>query len=431
MSPPRDKTESEPPTLWRADFVYSLILFLTAAVAIALLLGEQGLLASGHGWGSAFFFFFFGLFTIAMGFPHSGFGHVSFDRVGQVACILVLGPVDAAWINGLASLVYPWHRLRNGTPFASVLTASLHNAGLMSLVILLCGGLYAAAGGLIPPADLSLRSVGLLVLLLLSMQLANDVGMLAMFWLRDIDPARFLNVFTTGVELASGPVAVLVAMVYEYMDRRVLVLLLAVLALGMLVIRKYAHMRGQLEALVEERTEELRLKSLELERQATHDKLTGLLNRRYADDFLKREILTAQRHNRELAIALADIDHFKSINDRYSHAVGDEVLRRVAGILRARCRQTDMVSRFGGEEFLLCFPDTNAEFAEQICGQIRRAVQDEDWTDINDRIGHELRITISFGIASTTGETRSATLLNEADTRLYRAKREGRNRIVV
>ena len=156
-----------------------------------------------------------------------------------------------------------------------------------------------------------------------------------------------------------------------------------------------------------------------------------MFNRRYADDYLERQIESAKRYNRDFTIALADIDHFKQINDRFSHAVGDEVLRRVADILVNRCRKTDVVARYGGEEFLLCFPDTSTEFAEQICGQIRTAIEDADWSSITERFSTHLYITISFGIAKTGNDTRRASILSDADTRLYQAKKKGRNLVVV
>lgn len=417
-------------TLWRPDFAYASMLFIAATVATGYAISRYGLLRFDYSWGAALFFFLFGLYTITMGYARPGFGHVSFDRVAQVASILVLGPVDAAWINGLASLIYPWHRLWNGVPVATVITASLHNSGMMALIVLLTGSLYAYLGGPIPLDHLDLRTAGLLLLLMLSMQLLNDLSMMAIVYLRKGDPRKLISAFSTGVELASVLIAVLVAVVFVTMDITVVALLLLVLSLGMLVLKQFAQMRYDLELLVDERTEELRLKSLELEQQATHDKLTGLFNRRYADDFLQREIETAKRRGRELTIALADIDHFKQINDRFSHAVGDEVLRRVADLLVARCRNTDMVSRYGGEEFLLCFPDTSSEFAEQICGQIKSAMERVDWSPILPDSATDAKITISFGIAEIGSDSRRTTILSDADTRLYQAKHKGRNRIV-
>ena len=430
MSDSKPSNHLAPASIWQPDLVYALTLFCIAAAVVGAALNSGGVLSGEYGWGTALFFIAYGLFTITMGFPHQEFGHVSFDRVAQVASILVLGPVDAAWINGLASLIYPWHRLLAGTPLRTVITAALNNAGLMSLVILLCGSLYQFIGGPIPLLRLDFRVGAFLLLLALSMQFVNDLGMMVLLYLRKLKPSSLLNVFTTGVEIVSVLIAIVIAMAYTTLDTTYFVLLLVVLTIGMLVLKQYALMRHKLEALVEDRTEELRLKSIEMERQATHDMLTGLHNRRYVDHYLQRELEEARQHGRDLTIALADIDHFKQINDRFSHSVGDEVLRRIAEILVDRCRKTDVVARYGGEEFLLCFPDTDSEFAGQICSQIRMAVQNEDWTELNERIGQQLKVTLSFGIAAMGSDSRRTTILHDADTHLYQAKDKGRNRIV-
>jgi diguanylate cyclase (GGDEF)-like protein len=412
---------------WPPELVFAVLLMLAGMAALAYAAQFFGVLAGRYSWGTALFFLLFGLFTILMGYARPGYGHISFDRVAQVSSVLVLGPLDAAWIGGLASLIYPWHRIWNGVPVAEVVTASIHNAGMMTLVILLCGSLYVYLGGPVPLVSLDLTTAGMLLLLMLSMQIMNDGIMACRMYLMKADPATILNVFSDGVELAAGLLAILVAIVFVRMETAVFALLLFSMSLGMLVLKQFAEMRNKLEALVDERTEELRQKSLELEQQATHDKLTGLLNRRFADDYLQREIDNTHRHNRDFTIALADIDHFKQINDMHSHAVGDAVLCRVAEILVNRCRKTDVVARYGGEEFLLCFPDTNTEFAEQICSQIRRAIEQEDWSNI----ARNIRITISFGIAEVGNDSRRTTILSDADTRLYKAKHKGRNLVVV
>ncbi len=427
----QDKSTADQFSLRRPDLIYSALLFAVAVSVLYIVTQHTGFLTTSYGPGTASFFLAFGLFTITMGYPHPSFGHVSFDRAAQVASILVLGPVDAAWINGLASLLYPWHRLWQGVPLHAVITASLHNAGMMSMVILGCGSLYTYLGGPVPLDHLSVAAAGFLLLLMLSMQLLNDLGMLIIVYLRKGDPSKLLNVFSTGVELGSVLMAVVVAIVYVRMESAVVALVLIVLGLGMFVLKQYAQMRLKLEALVEERTMELQEKSLELERQATHDDLTRLFNRRYADDYLERQIESASRYDRDFTIALADIDHFKQINDRFSHAIGDKVLRRVAEILVNRCRKTDVVARYGGEEFLLCFPDTNSDLAEQICGDIRTAVENADWSEISEEICTHLYITISFGIAQAGNDTRRTSILSVADTRLYQAKNKGRNLVVV
>jgi diguanylate cyclase (GGDEF)-like protein len=414
----------------RPDLVYSVCLFVVAVAAIAFAMWQRDGIVAASDWGSVVFFLLFGLFTISCGFPHPDFGHISFDRVAQVASILVLGPVDAAWINGIASFIYPWHRLKLGVPLPLVLTAALNNAGLMSLAILACGSLYAYLGGPIPLESLDLRVAGLLLLLMLSMQFFIDLGMMAVLRLRGLDPRSLYNFFATTIESFSVLAAIVIAIAWSTAELPVFVLLLVVTSAGMLVIKQYADMRQRLEALVEERTEELQTQAIEFERQATHDKLTGLPNRRYADDFLQREIEQARRKDCPVSVALADVDHFKSINDRFSHAVGDEVLRRVGTILSERCRKTDVVARYGGEEFLLCFPDTDMRFARQICNQIRQAVEHADWSDLQAATAGKLRVTVSIGLAEARGDVRRAAVLSKADTRLYRAKNAGRNRVI-
>jgi len=416
--------------IWTRDLLYSLVLFIVAVAAVGYSINSVGLLTGPNGWITAGFFIAFGLFTITTGFPHPGFGHVSFDRVSQVASILVLGPVDAAWINGLASFLYPWHRLAEGASLRIVVTAAFNNAGLMSLMILLCGSLYQYLGGPIPLYGVDLRTGGLLLLLMLSMQFMNDVGMMALFYMRNLSPSALLNTFTTAVESVSMLVAIVVAVAFMTTDIAYFVLLLIVLSIGMLVLKQYALMRHKLESLVEERTEELRIQTIELERQATHDQMTGLFNRRYADDFLRREAEAARRGKRDFTIALADIDRFKQINDRFSHATGDEVLQRIAGVLAERCRKTDMVARYGGEEFLLCFPDTDVEFSDQICNQMRIAVESINWSDIDALVGNDFKVTISFGVAKHDPKSRRTSALDVADKRLYAAKDRGRNRVV-
>ena len=201
--------------------------------------------------------------------------------------------------------------------------------------------------------------------------------------------------------------------------------LLAVLGVGMLALRQFAVMRYRLVGIVEERTRSLLEKTLELERLATQDNLTGLFNRRYADAWLAQQLQVEARHPQQLTVALADIDHFKQINDHHSHATGDEVLRRVAAILQRRCRAADLVARYGGEEFLFCFPGTGLREATSLCEDLRLAVAAADWSDLGLRRG----VTLSFGLATSRAGASLETLLREADARLYAAKDSGRNRV--
>ena len=410
----------------KSEFIYSTLLLAAAVVAVAVAGTDNGLLAGEYGPGAAGFFLVFGLFTIATGFPHPVFGHVSFDRVAQVMSILILGPVDAAWVNGLASFIYPWQRLRHGVPLPLVLTAALHNSGLMMFVILGSGMLYLYLGGAVPLVVLDARTGLLLCVLIVAMQFVNDVGMMLMLYLKRMDPRQVFNRFTATVEFVAGAAGVILAAVFTNLSMPFFVLLLAVLAAGMLVIMQYAIMRDRLEKLVDERTDALKVQAEEFERQATHDKLTKLPNRRCADNFLQQQIDLAERNDHMGAVVLADIDHFKQINDNHSHATGDKVLRRIAQILSDGCRKTDFVARYGGEEFLLFLPDTELDRANQVCNDLRRAVQDADWSDI----APSLRVTASFGVTEIKSSLHSTAILKEADLRLYRAKREGRNRVI-
>jgi len=394
----------------------------TAIVAAAVATGAS---ITGDELPLAGFFLLFGLFTITVGYPHPTFGHVSFDRVAQVSSLLLLGPVDAAVINGLASLLWPLQRLRRGSIRRAV-TASLHNAGLMSLMVLVSGLFYLRLGGPVPLTTVDWRSAALIALLALTMQAINEIGMRIYVSLRGMDRARMFSGFQTMIEIGSVPAAVLVAIVFGRMEVAVIMILLFVLSLGMLALKEFADMRQRLEALVEERTRELRAKTLELERQATRDKLTGLFNRRYADGFVDGQLELAERLGRPLGVVLADVDHFKLINDTHSHAVGDAVLERLSRLLESHCRETDMVARYGGEEFLICLPATDAVAAARTGEAIRAAVTAMDWSDL----APSLRVTVSIGVAASGRGKDRAAVLGRADANLYRAKRGGRDRVV-
>jgi diguanylate cyclase (GGDEF)-like protein len=361
-----------------------------------------------------------------MGYQHPNLGYYSFDRVSQVASILVLGPVEAALINGLASFVYPWHRLRKGVPPRQVAYAALNNSGLMAAIVLAAGTAYVGLGGPVPLTSLAPATIGALLVLVLGMQVLNDAGMLVLYVLGRRSLSGFFHAFSYALELGAGATAVLVAIIFNTMGFEVFLLTLVVLSVGMLALRQFADMRHKLELIVAERTQKLEEKSRELELQATRDNLTGLFNRRYADEYLAREMDTCRRERRPLTVAFADIDLFKRVNDSHSHAMGDAVLRRVADVLRDRCRANDVLARYGGEEFLLCFPNTDLREARLVCEDLRAAIERCNWAQLGLLGG----VTISFGIADYRAEASVERLLNRADVRLYEAKHGGRNLVV-
>jgi diguanylate cyclase (GGDEF)-like protein len=174
-------------------------------------------------------------------------------------------------------------------------------------------------------------------------------------------------------------------------------------------------MRGQLEH-----------QNRDLERISVEDALTGLHNRRYLDMQLPKQIARARRHQRPLCVAVCDIDHFKAVNDRYSHAIGDEVLRRIGRIMTSVVREADLAIRFGGEEFVLLLPDTDLAGADLLVQRIRSAVATHPWSEL----APELRVTLSAGLAELTAEIDADGFLAMADARLYAAKRAGRDRVV-
>jgi diguanylate cyclase (GGDEF)-like protein len=171
--------------------------------------------------------------------------------------------------------------------------------------------------------------------------------------------------------------------------------------------------------------EQLREQAAELERQTREDALTGVFNRRHLDALLAAEWERALRFGRVFTVAMLDIDHFKDVNDRFSHAAGDEVLRTVARILRESTRGVDAVARYGGEEFCLVLIETDVEDGARLCDRLRVLVESNDWSTI--RPG--LAVTISAGVAGSREAEAPGALLAAADTRLYAAKHAGRNRV--
>ncbi len=160
--------------------------------------------------------------------------------------------------------------------------------------------------------------------------------------------------------------------------------------------------------------------------QATTDKLTGLRNRRSLLAIADYELTRSQRNGRHFAFVLGDIDHFKSINDNYGHAVGDEVLQEIARRLETTVRAQDQVARWGGEEFVVFVPETDAEGARVLAEKLRSAVKD---TPVTTSSG-EISTTITLGIAGGDKGTDLTQVLNAADDALYAGKRNGRNQTV-
>lgn len=189
--------------------------------------------------------------------------------------------------------------------------------------------------------------------------------------------------------------------------------------------RHVAEANAQLEQRVAERTAELERANRELEKLARKDALTGLFNRRAGDDRIAEEMSRHRRSLSGLTVMLADVDHFKRINDRYGHPAGDAVLREIAQRLSSMCRHTDFIARFGGEEFLMLLPDTSVEGAMTAARKMLAVVSQQPV----EGVGH---VSISLGIASPAEYfVDPASALKAADESLYAAKAAGRNRAIV
>jgi len=169
----------------------------------------------------------------------------------------------------------------------------------------------------------------------------------------------------------------------------------------------------------------LREQAVELERQTREDALTGVSNRRHLDALLAVEWERALRFGRALTVAMLDLDRFKQVNDRFTHAVGDEVLRTVARILRENTRGVDVVARYGGEEFCLILVETRLDEGARLCDRLRGLIESHDWSEL--RPG--LTVTVSAGVAGLHEADAPEELLAAADVRLYAAKHAGRNRV--
>ena len=225
-----------------------------------------------------------------------------------------------------------------------------------------------------------------------------------------------------------------------------LLLLAALIALYRFLINRYKTSNIRLARMVDEATRDLQAQTVHLqalnseksdlvdrlalqseafERQAREDALTGLPNRRAFDETMARDFARSQRSGHPLCLVVLDVDHFKNVNDRHSHSVGDAVLVEVAQVLASACRDSDLPARTGGEEFALLLNDTRLEEAAQVCARLHGLFHDHpDWAGIPD-----LRVTFSAGLVELDPADRTPKLLYQrADRALYRAKSDGRDR---
>jgi diguanylate cyclase (GGDEF)-like protein len=172
-----------------------------------------------------------------------------------------------------------------------------------------------------------------------------------------------------------------------------------------------------------------RVRSLQkdLESRASIDFLTGVPNRRHFLELAERVLRSCQRYGKPLSVAVVDLDHFKSINDKYGHKVGDLVLQRFCEQCRKALRESDILGRVGGEEFAILLPNASAELAQEVINRVRKIIEQ---TEIAVGTMAPMHFTASFGVADYSAERKDLdALITSADRALYESKKAGRNRV--
>lgn len=281
-------------------------------------------------------------------------------------------------------------------------------AGSVDLGILTCISatvLYAWRGGNVERAGLVVMLTstagGLLIVKLL--------GLAGLLWMYPILLANFLLVRRKwALLIAALAITVVVLEGSAFSSTLEKIMFLATTSVTTLFAMVFAS-----------RTESQRLR---LESLAAHDTLTGTGNRLSMEMALRDAIAGRREDDREIGIAILDLDHFKRINDKYGHEVGDRVLVQFAALVQRSIRRSDRLFRYGGEEFVLLLPGVNAARLQQAAEQLRATVADE----LHDGKGH---VTVSIGIAMLQPGEDWQTWLGRADAAMYRAKRAGRNRV--
>ena len=167
----------------------------------------------------------------------------------------------------------------------------------------------------------------------------------------------------------------------------------------------------------------------DLRQLSIRDPLTGLFNRRYMEETLELEISRAERKEHAIGVIMLDIDHFKTFNDRFGHAAGDELLQSLGQLIRANLRAGDVACRYGGEEFVLIMPEASEEAAQRRAEELRVRAHEMEVRHLDTVLG-PVSLSLGVGLYPDHGRTRDA-ILAAADAALYKAKQAGRDRVVI
>ena len=172
---------------------------------------------------------------------------------------------------------------------------------------------------------------------------------------------------------------------------------------------------------------ERKRKEQELFNEATRDSLTNAYTRRFFEELANKEIMRSIRYARPFCVLMIDADHFKNVNDTYGHAVGDKVLKELVITCGKILRKSDIVSRFGGEEFEVLLPEISLANAQIVADRLRVAISE---AVVQGEKGEEVRFTVSIGLVPSSYSTDLHTLIKASDEALYVAKNSGRNRVI-
>jgi diguanylate cyclase len=312
------------------------------------------------------------------------------------------------------------------------------------LLVLMLGVTWAASAGLRAPTRRWARALPWAVLVLW-LGAGTAIAALDQLVTQSITPFLVANV-VAGLVLVVPPVGALTAYLgglgaFSWamaatqtdpsvsLSNRVNGVTAAALGFGLVLLQWHSEVRDvdKSRRIAAQRVQ-LEAHNAELGRLASHDPLTGLVNRRRFDLIAAHEVVTARREARPLSLLSLDVDHFKRINDRYGHLAGDELLRALAELLEGRLRERDVVARWGGEEFLVLLPGTDLAGAAAIAEQLRGAVAGASLL-----ASHELTVTVSCGVAAVDADATAPieTAYRAADRALYAAKAAGRDRVEV
>ncbi|WP_334018377.1 ligand-binding sensor domain-containing diguanylate cyclase [Alteromonas sp. S015] len=251
----------------------------------------------------------------------------------------------------------------------------------------------------------------------------------------NLDPGRYrftVKAINRENEWSSNAAQLEVIVIPPWWDEptwRVVIMLLGMLLISSMVWLRFASLKMRSDELarkVEEKTQDLEAMIEKLTLLSTQDSLTGLKNRRYFTQRAKAEWQEFKRHNRTFSLLIVDIDFFKRINDEYGHHVGDAVLVRIATILENNLRESDVVARWGGEEFLVLLPSLNVQEAYWVAEKLRISVAGQ----VIDSPPHSVSVTITCGVADIKDYDSVDACIHAVDKKLYAGKKSGRNSVV-